>query len=79
MERLLCEAIMTRAKPLAPRSIPVSVIVPTKNEEKNLQECLASLRWADEVFVVDSQSTDRTGDIARQYGATLVPFEYDGG
>jgi hypothetical protein len=79
MERLLCEAIMTRAKPLAPRSVPVSVIVPTKNEEKNLHECLASLRWADEVFVVDSHSTDRTGDIAEQFGAQVVPFDYDGG
>ena len=70
---------MTRATPPAPRAVPVSVIVPTKNEEKNLPECLDALRWADEVFVVDSRSTDRTAEIAQQFGAQFVPFDYDGG
>lgn len=70
---------MTRPAALAPRSVAVSVIVPTKNEEKNLGECLESLRWASEVFVVDSRSTDRTGAIAVEFGAHLVPFDYDGG
>ena len=70
---------MTHPAALAPRSVAVSVIVPTKNEEKNLRECLESLRWASEVFVVDSRSTDRTGAIAVEFGAHLVPFDYDGG
>ncbi len=61
------------------RSVPVSVIVPAKNEEKNLRECLESLAWADEVFVVDSHSEDRTGQIAEELGASLVQFAYDGG
>ena len=58
-------------------SAPVSVLVPTLDEEVNLPECLASLAWADEVFVVDSLSHDRTLEIARAHGAIVVqhPFE----
>ena len=39
-------------------SAPVSVVVPTLDEEVNLPECLRSLAWADEIFVVDSFSRD---------------------
>jgi glycosyltransferase involved in cell wall biosynthesis len=58
-------------------SVALSVLVPTLNEEQNLPECLESLRWADEVFVVDSYSSDRTLEIANSFGAHLVqhPFE----
>jgi len=45
----------------------LSVIVITHNEERNIGACLASVRWADEIVVVDSQSTDRTVELARQY------------
>ena len=62
-----------------PRKTPVSVIVPTKNEEKNLADCLESLQWADEVFVIDSNSRDRTGEIAKTFGAKIIQFTYDGG
>ncbi len=44
----------------APAKTPVSVIVPVKNEADNLKRCLPALSWADEVFVVDSQSSDQT-------------------
>src|SRR5919198_6772852 len=56
---------------------PVSVLVPTLDEELNLPECLDSVNWADEVFVVDSFSHDRTVEIARERGAHVVqhPFE----
>src|SRR5918911_852847 len=56
---------------------PISVLVPTLDEELNLPECLNSVAWADEVFVVDSYSRDRTLDIAREHGACVVqhPFE----
>jgi len=37
---------------------PLSVLVPVKNEIANVRDCLASVRWADEVVVVDSGSTD---------------------
>jgi glycosyltransferase involved in cell wall biosynthesis len=46
---------------------PVSAIVTTFNEEKNIGECIASLHWCDEILVVDSFSTDRTPEIARRY------------
>ncbi|MGP0069168.1 MAG: glycosyltransferase family 2 protein [Isosphaeraceae bacterium] len=60
------------------RGTPVSVIVPVKNEAENLRRCLPALSWADEVFVVDSQSTDRTSEVAEEYGATVVQFHFDG-
>lgn len=59
--------------------LPVSVIVPVLNEEKNLGECLKSVSWADEIFVVDSGSTDRTHEIAGRMGAEVVMFEYQPG
>lgn len=46
---------------------PVSAIVTTFNEEKNIGECVESLHWCDEILVVDSFSTDRTPEIARSY------------
>jgi glycosyltransferase involved in cell wall biosynthesis len=58
--------------------IPVSVIIPAKNEEANLPACLASVQRADEVFVVDSQSTDKSAEIVQNYGANLVQFNFNG-
>ncbi|OLP16462.1 glycosyltransferase [Leptolyngbya sp. 'hensonii'] len=58
--------------------IPVSVLIPAKNEELNLPACLTSVARADEVFVVDSQSSDRTGEIAERYGAQVVQFHFNG-
>ncbi len=60
-------------------SAKVSVLVPVKNEEANLPACLESLRFADEVFVVDSQSTDNTAKLAEAAGARVVQFHYQGG
>jgi len=60
-------------------SVPVSVVIPTKNEEANLRRCLESLSWASQIFVVDSQSVDRTVQIAEEFGATVVQFRYGGG
>ncbi|MDJ0800074.1 MAG: glycosyltransferase family 2 protein [Calothrix sp. MO_167.B12] len=58
--------------------IPVSVLIPAKNEEANLPACLASLEQADEVFLVDSQSSDRSIEIAQNYGANVVQFHFNG-
>ena len=58
--------------------IPVSVIVPIKNEAANLPRCLDCVKWADEIFVVDSQSTDGSIAIAQQRGAQVVQFEFNG-
>jgi glycosyltransferase involved in cell wall biosynthesis len=57
---------------------PVSVIVPVKNEADNLRRCLPALSWADEVFVVDSQSTDETAEVAAEHGASVVQFHFNG-
>ena len=59
--------------------LPVSAIVATRNEEKNLPRCLEGLREAGEVYIIDSGSTDSTPEIARSYGAKLVQFHYQGG
>jgi glycosyltransferase involved in cell wall biosynthesis len=58
--------------------VPVSVIVPIKNEAENLPRCLASVDWADEIIVVDSQSTDSSQRIAQELGARVVQFEFNG-
>ncbi len=58
--------------------VPVSVIVPIKNEAENLPRCLASVAWADEIFVVDSQSSDGSQEIAQAHGARVVQFEFNG-
>jgi glycosyltransferase involved in cell wall biosynthesis len=49
----------------------LSVIIITKNEEHHIAECLASVSFADEVIVLDSGSTDRTCEIAREFGAVV--------
>src|SRR5689334_238098 len=59
-------------------AVTLSIIVLTRNEEVNLPPCLKSLNGLDgEIFVVDSGSTDRTCEIARTSGASLMhhPFE----
>ena len=61
------------------QSVPVSVVIPVKNEAANLPRCLASVAWAAEIFVVDSQSTDATAALARQRGARVEQFHYSGG
>ncbi len=55
----------------------LSVIVLTLNEERNIRRCLGSVRWADEVVVVDSFSTDRTVAIAAGIGAKVIAHAYD--
>ena len=58
--------------------VPVSVIIPIKNEAVNLPRCLDCVKWADEIFVVDSQSTDGSIAIAQEFGAKVVQFEFNG-
>jgi glycosyltransferase involved in cell wall biosynthesis len=58
--------------------VPVSFLVPVKNEEANLPRCLGSIPWAGEIFVVDSKSTDKTLQVSESYGAKVVQFEFNG-
>lgn len=63
----------------AAETLPITVIVAVRNEAHNLPRCLESLRCAGEVYVIDSQSTDATVQIAESYGAHVVQFHYRGG
>jgi glycosyltransferase involved in cell wall biosynthesis len=76
-DRLASNSVRLSAR--AERTLPISVVVAVRNEEANLPGCLASIRWADEVLVVDSGSEDRTQEIAEQFGARVVQFRYAGG
>jgi glycosyltransferase involved in cell wall biosynthesis len=58
--------------------VPVSILIPIKNEAANLPRCFESIAWADEIFVVDSQSTDGSQRIAEEYGAKVVQFKFNG-
>ena len=62
----------------SPTKIPLSVLIPIRNEAGNLARCLASVAWADEIFVVDSQSTDGSQKIAEDHGARVVQFAFNG-
>jgi len=54
----------------------VAAIVLTYNEEKYIRECLESLSWCDEIWVVDSQSTDRTVDICQRYTSNVATHPF---
>ncbi|HEX3662754.1 MAG TPA: glycosyltransferase family 2 protein [Acidobacteriaceae bacterium] len=58
--------------------LTLSVAIITKNEEANLARTLESVRWADEVVIVDCGSTDRTAEIARSFGARFFVEEWRG-
>lgn len=61
---------------MPPLRTPLTVIVPTGNREDVIEDCLRSVRWADEVIVVDSLSTDRTLEIASHYADRMLKHEY---
>ncbi len=56
--------------------VPVSVLIPAKNEAPHIADCLRSVNWAREVVVVDSGSDDGTIEIASSMGASVVQFSY---
>lgn len=55
----------------------VSILILTLNEEVNLAECLQSVKWSDDIVVLDSFSTDRTVKIAEEMGARVVQRRFD--
>jgi glycosyltransferase involved in cell wall biosynthesis len=58
-------------------TVSISVVVPTLNEEINLESCLESVKgWAQEIILVDSGSEDATRDIAKSFGATVYEHAY---
>ena len=54
-----------------------SILILTYNEEKNLPECLDSVSWCDDIWVLDSGSTDRTVEIAKERGCHLLTRKFD--
>ncbi len=56
----------------------ISVVIITRNEEKNIGRCLNSVRWADEIVMVDSGSADLTLEIGRQSGCRIIQKEWLG-
>lgn len=56
----------------------ISAIIITKNEESNIKRCLDTIKWVDEVIVVDSGSTDDTVEIARKLGAKVFGNQWQG-
>lgn len=56
----------------------ISAVIITFNEERNIGEAIGSVRWADEILIVDSFSEDRTIEIARTAGAKVITREWNG-
>jgi len=73
------EEIPNVANAVSTGKLPVSVIIAARNEAKNLPRCLEALREVGEIYVIDSQSTDNTVEIARSHGAQVVQFHYQSG
>ncbi len=70
-----CAIIMSE---ITINKIPVCIIIISKNEESNIARCLDSTREFSQVIVVDSQSTDKTCEIARSMGAQVIDFKWNG-
>ena len=56
----------------------ISVIIITKNEEENIRDCLNSIKWADEILIVDSGSKDKTIEIARGFTEKIFEKKWEG-
>lgn len=56
----------------------ITALINTYNEEKNIQRCLTSLSWVDEILIVDMQSKDRTVEIARKNQVKIIEHPYTG-
>ncbi len=56
----------------------LSVVIICRDEEENIRDCLESVKWADEIVVVDSGSSDRTLEIAREYTDCIHEHEWEG-
>lgn len=57
----------------------VSAVVLTRNEAMNIERCLRSIQWVDEIVVVDAESTNGTPEIAKKLGAKVITHPWEGG
>lgn len=53
----------------------ISAVINTRNEEKNIRYCLESVKWCDEIIIVDMESDDKTVEIAREYTDKIYSHE----
>ena len=55
----------------------ISIVILTQNEEKDIDTCLKSVQWSDDIHILDSGSTDGTIEIARRYNVQIAtnPFK----
>ena len=60
------------------KKIPISACIITYNEERNIRDCLESVKWAEEIVVVDSYSTDDTVAIAKEYTDKVIQINWPG-
>ena len=58
--------------------IKISVLIITLNEEINIRRCLDSVKWADEIIVIDSESSDQTVKIAKKYTKKIFVRKWEG-
>ncbi len=65
-------------QPLREKLPKLSVITLALNEEHNIGDCLEGVKWADEIIVVDSGSTDKTVELAKQYTSKVLTVEWKG-
>jgi len=56
----------------------ISAVVITHNEEANIEECLASVSWAEDIVVVDAESADRTREVARRFTERVYEKPWEG-
>ena len=56
----------------------ISALIITKNEEKNIRDCLESVKWVSEIIVVDAASTDHTTEIAKEFTQNIFNRPWDG-
>ena len=63
---------------MTPRTEPISVVILAKDEEEFIGRCITSVRWADEILVLDSGSQDGTVEIAKSLGARVCTREWLG-
>lgn len=54
-----------------------SILILTQDEELNLEACLDSISWCDDIWILDSGSTDRTFQIAEKHGCHILHRKFD--
>ena len=56
----------------------ISSVIICKNEERNIEACLKSIQWVDEIIVIDAESTDKTVEIAKKYTDKIFIRKWEG-